>query len=67
MTAIGGYVKRKDRVKQEVYDRFYDGTHCPNCGANYKYVAMWPHICKEILYQSMPILNFVPFEVDNKE
>lgn len=36
---------------------------CPYCGARYTGPYGWPHICKELIYMSMPILRFEQFEV----
>ena len=49
----------------DVYDRCRDFDHCYHCGANIRVVTPWnqPHICKEITWQCMPILTFVPFDV----
>lgn len=40
---------------------------CEHCGANMLRVGdwRWPHFCKEITYQSMPVLRFEPFTITN--
>lgn len=37
---------------------------CENCGARTDIITAWnqPHICREVTYQSVPVLNFMPFE-----
>lgn len=40
---------------------------CPYCGARYVGQYGWPHICKETTYSSMPVLNFIPFDVGTPE
>lgn len=61
MSGVGGYMRRSERMQPQP-DPTWSLTHCGHCGANMKFSA-YPHFCKEIFYQSMPILRFEPFEV----
>lgn len=38
---------------------------CPWCWARYDGTYGFPHICKESTFQSMPIIRFETFEVEN--
>jgi len=60
MSGIGGYVRRSDR-KPMASEKEWLSTHCRYCGANMVHSA-FPHFCKEITYQSMPILKFESFD-----
>lgn len=59
--AVGGYVRRGDRrYTAPVPD---DGIpRCGYCRARLD-LGMYPHLCKEVIFQSAPLLSFVPFGV----
>jgi hypothetical protein len=61
MSAIGGYVRRKDRKYSPPVKP--DPRRCSMCHARYDQgpFAM-THICKELTYGT-PVLGVVPFEV----
>lgn len=46
---------------------FITDNYCEFCCANLNLITPWnqPHLCKEITYQSMPIIEFVPFNVSS--
>jgi hypothetical protein len=58
--AIGGYVRRKERIY--IPPEPDDGIpRCGWCHARLD-IGLGPHICKEMTFQSMPILKFEAFE-----
>jgi hypothetical protein len=57
---IGGHQRRCERRIEPPRDTT---RRCSFCHASLEHEAAWPHFCKEISYQTMPIMNFEPFEV----
>ena len=58
---IGGYMRRNERMQPQP-DKTWWFTHCRHCGANLEVLPPFAsgHICKELIYQCMPILSFMP-------
>lgn len=57
---------RKNPVKIRVHDSI---PRCEGCNARLDFITPWnqPHFCKEVTYSSMPVLNFIPFGISEKD